>query len=139
MAEGNELVLDESEDTSAPVLASPPWVAMLRAEIREVRTVVDRDIAETRKGMAIVEDRATKADKFVRRVIMAAVTAIATSIVTGAVLLYQAGDRVGAARAEQAASRAELVHRIDRLEDTIRELREQAKILLSARLGATAP
>jgi hypothetical protein len=105
--------------------ATPPWVETLRAEIALVRSVVDRDIADTKATMLAVEERATRADRFVRRVIAAAAAALATSIVTGAVLLYQAGEKVGTARAEQKAYRIELVNRIDQLESTIREMRGQ--------------
>jgi hypothetical protein len=112
----------------------PAWVAVLRAEMRELRAAITRDIHDTGEAMAAVEARATRADRFVRRVIYAAAGTLVASIVTGAVLLYQAGEKVGTARAEAKASRQELVFRIEGVERSLTELRIQANVLLTERI-----
>lgn len=95
---------------------------------------VARDLAEHRKVVGAVEERATKADKFVRKVMYAAGSMILSAVIAAVVLIYQAGEHAASSKAETAAARAELVHKLDVQGESLTELREQVKLLLEARI-----
>jgi hypothetical protein len=100
---------------------------------------VARDLEDHRKMVNTVEDRALKADRFVRRVIYGAIGTIAGSIVAAALLIYNAGERAAASRAEANMQRAEVLNKIDHLEDSLTDLRSQVRLLLRSRIDRVDP
>lgn len=110
--------------------------------IEHVSEIVARDLSDHRRIVAGVEERATKADRFVRRVIIWAGGAIGGSIIAAVLLIYAAGAKGEASKAEarEAAmvaneARIELLHKIDKLETSLTDLQGQVKLLLEARIG----
>ena len=125
---------DDGPTCSGEFEVTEAWVAALRAEIATLRATVDRDLKDARAAMTTVEERATKADKFVRRILYGAGSMVAASLVTAVVLVYQAGEKAGTKASEARAARQELVNRINILDSGLTEVRSQAKLLLENQL-----
>jgi hypothetical protein len=95
----------------------------------------DRDLADHRKMLADVDERATRADRFVRRVLTGAISGTLGIVIAAITLIYQAGTRSAEARAASEATRAELARRIELVDDGLTELRKSVRLLLEADLS----
>lgn len=130
---------------NGPAQVAIQHVASLRAElvgadgdagiVGHLADTVSRDLEDHKKVVQAVEERATKADKFVRKVMYAAGSLVGGSIIAAVVLIYQAGEHAASSKADAAAARAELVHKIDSLDESLTDLRGQVKLLLEARIN----
>lgn len=99
----------------------------------------ERDLADQKRIVGEVDERATRADRFVRRVITAAAIAIITSLGTAAVLVYRAGEHAAESRGASDAERSDLSHKIESLDSSLTDLRSQVRLLLDHELGRTTP
>lgn len=114
-------------------------VATIKAQMIHMEETFERDLEDHRKLINTVEDRALKADRFVRRVIMGALGTIAGSVIAAAVLIYNAGARSVETRAESQQQRAEVLNKIESLDDSLTDLKGQVRLLLRARIEKDAP
>ena len=101
----------------------------------EMKATHERDLADHKTVLAGVDERATKADKFVRRVIYAAAGTIGGSLIAAVALIYSAGEHAATARAESASARLMIDHKMDSLADSLTDLRGQVRLLLEERIS----
>jgi hypothetical protein len=111
--------------------------AVTRLAVLEVR--FENEVEDLRSLINTVEDRALRADRFVRRVIIGALGTIAGSVVAAAILIYNAGGRAAAGKAEASSQRAEVLNKIDGLEESLTDIKGQVRLLLRARLENRTP
>ena len=131
-------------EKNGPAQVAAAQVAALRSElvgqdgdggvVGHLAENVARDLRDHRSVVTAVDERATRADKFVRRVMYGAGSLVLGAVVSAVVLIYQAGEHAAASKAEAAAARAELNHKIDTLDESLTDLRGQVKLLLEARI-----
>lgn len=134
----------EDMEANGPAAVAAVSVAALRAEligsdgsggiINHLNVTIQRDLDDHRRLVTSVDDRATKAERFVRRMIVGACGTVAGSLVAAVMLIYSAGGRVEASKAEAREERMDLVHKIDVLEGTLTDLHSQVKLMLEARI-----
>jgi hypothetical protein len=140
-------VLEETQkalQADGPSAVAASKVAELRAiligedgeggMLGEMRSTIARDMADHKKIVDGVDERATKADKFVRKVIYAAAGTIGGSLIAAVALIYSAGEHAATARAEAAASRLMIDHQIQQLNDTMTDMKDQIHMLIGAKL-----
>lgn len=141
------VVLEEKQkalEADGPSAVAAAKVAELRAILigedgdggmmGEMRATISRDMSDHKAIVHGVEERATKADKFVRRVIYAAAGTIGGSLIAAVALIYSAGEHAATARAEAAASRLMIDHQIEQLNDTMSDMKDQLHMLINAKL-----
>lgn len=130
---------------NGPAAVAAASVAALRGElmgadgdggaIGALANTVARDLDDAKKAMALVEVRATKADKFVRRCLYAAGGLIGGSLIGAAVMIYAAGQASVRGEAKLNDIRTDLIHRAETVDRGLTELQGQVKLLLETSLG----
>lgn len=131
-------------EANGPAALTNAAIGSLRAElvghdgkggvVGNLAASVARDIADTHEAMREVDKRATKADRFVRRILYGAGGTIIGAVVAAALLIYQAGEKSAESKAEVRQSRQEVTHRIDSIDSALTELKAQVKLLLESQL-----
>lgn len=143
-----ETTLEEMR-SNGPAAVAEAQIEALRVElvgsdgeggvVGSLAATVARDLTEHRRIVGEVEDRATQDAKFVRRVLYTAGGMVMSAIIGAVVLIYQAGAKSEAGKAEVRESRQELVHRIERVDSALTELHGQVKLLLETQIRGTRP
>lgn len=138
-----ETKLEEME-SNGPAAVAAAHVDKLRVELvghdghggsmGALAFTVTRDIAEHKRAVQDVEERATRDARFVRKILYAAGSLVAGSIVAAVVLIYQAGGKAEQGKAEVRESRQEVMYKFERLDSALTELRGQVKLLLESQI-----
>ena len=134
----------ESLKANGPAEVARTGIASLRTELighdgdagmlGEMAKTIARDLSDHKKVVADVEERATKADKFIRKVITSAAAAVGGSVIAAVLLIYSAGEHAATSRAEVAASRLMMDHQIQQLNDSMTDLKVQVRMLIETRI-----
>jgi RNA-binding protein YhbY len=134
----------EEISSHGPAAVAESQIAALRAElvgaegdagvVGSLAETVRRDLEDHRAVVQAVEERATKDAKFVRRVLYTAGGMVMSAIVGAVVLIYQAGAKSEAGKAEVRESRQQVLYQIEKLESALTEMRGQVKLLLETQI-----
>lgn len=136
-------------ETKVEDVEATSGVAALRAElvghdgdggmIGALTDTLRRDLADHRKIVDAVETEATKAAKFVRRVMIGAGSIVGGAILAAVAMIYQAGAHSAEGKAEVREARQENTLHIQNLERSLTDLNVQVKLLLEAQIGHHTP
>lgn len=103
-----------------------------------VAALETRDAVQTAELKA-VDERASIAARFVRRVIIGAIGTIAGSLIAAAVLIFNAGVKSAESKAALNQQHAEVLSKVGQLEESLTDLRSQVRLLLRSRLDRDNP